>query len=327
LKLEKLVPEHEHAILLISDQAYLTPARFVSAQLLKQELTTFDVVVLAKECTRESKGVFDRRVKVVDIEPDPALGSLPASGRRSNATYLRLSSIDCFRGKYRKLLYLDCDVWIGDRPIGRLLDLDMGDYEVAAVRDAAEIVRPLSAQWAEYRANLGLPKCAAYFNTGVMLLDVERFCGSRVGSNAIAYLAAGRYVEHDDQSALNAILAGGWLEISPLWNWMFGTRVRLTAKYDPAVIHFIGSNKPWKDRKAKHHPKYRMEMENYLTAFSEQAYVEPVPLSQQWRRFAVNGLKETKTSLVGDQRDNRIERFMATTKFADVEAGIVARSW
>jgi hypothetical protein len=32
---------------------------------------------------------------------------------------------------------------------------------------------------------------------------------------------------------------------------------RLT-HYRPAIFHLIGSNEPWKDRKAKHHPKYRM---------------------------------------------------------------------
>src|SRR5262249_50323413 len=151
--------------------------------------------------------------------------------------------------------------------------LDMGDYQIAAVRDAAEIVRPLSAEWTRYKAKLGLPMSAAYFNSGVMLVNVEGFCDAGIGADAIAYLGAGKFVGHDDQSALNAILSGRWLEISPLWNWMFGTRERMTERYDPAIVHFIGSNKPWKDRKAKHHPKYRAEMQTYLAASGEQDFV------------------------------------------------------
>jgi lipopolysaccharide biosynthesis glycosyltransferase len=328
MKPEELVPEHPNAILLISDGRYLPAARFVTAQLLAQAPASFDIVVMTFDCTPESQALFETRVKVVHIEPDARLQSLTYAARKSTATYLRLSAIESLRGIYRKTLYLDCDVWIGERSIGRLFDLDLGDYEIAAVRDAAEILRGRSSEWTAYRERLGLPKDAAYFNTGVLLIDVEKFCCSAVGPNAISYLAAGKYRgPFHDQSALNAILAGRWLEISPIWNWMFGTRMRMTEKHDPAIIHFMGGNKPWKDRKAKHHPRYRTAIQEYLTASGEQDYVEPVPARQQWGRFAVNRLKDAKAALLGDGRDNKIDRFMATANFADVRAGIVDRSW
>jgi lipopolysaccharide biosynthesis glycosyltransferase len=328
MELAELVPAHKDAVLLISDERYLPAARFVTAQILRQGSSDFDIVVMTFDCKRESQALFDPRVKVVDIEPDPRLHALTHSARKSTATYLRLSAIERLRSLYSKVLYVDCDIWIGNRPIGRLFDLNFGDHAIAAVRDAAEIIRPRSPEWIEYRAKLGLPSGAGYFNTGIMLIDVEKFCRGSIGSDAITYLASGRYRgPFHDQSALNAILASRWLEISPLWNWTFATRPRITDKYDPAIIHFIGSNKPWSDRTAKHLPKYRAEMQRYLAAFGEQAYVESVPAGKQWRRTAINRLKDAKMVLLGDRRDDRINRYMATGMFADVEAGIVTRSW
>lgn len=328
MELAKLVPAHENAVLLISDERYLPAARFVTAQILAQGSRGFDVVVMTFDCERRSQALFDPRASVVDIRPDARVEALTHSARKSTATYLRLSAIERLRGLYRKILYVDCDIWVGTRPIGRLFDLDFGEHEIAAVRDAAEIIRPDSREWIEYRARLGLPGGARYFNTGIMLIDVEKFCGAAVGLEAISYLAEGRYRgSFHDQSALNAVLAGRWLEISPIWNWMFATRLRITEKYDPAIIHFIGSNKPWRDRKAKHHPKYRTEMRKYLAAAGGGAYVEPVPPLQQWRRSASNALTTAKRVLLGDRRDERIDRYMATAKFADLDAGIVTRFW
>jgi lipopolysaccharide biosynthesis glycosyltransferase len=328
MKLEELVAGHENAVLLISDQRYLPAARFVSSQILRQGTDGFDLVVMTLDCTRESQALFDPRVKVIEICADTRLRSLTHSSRKSTATYLRLSTFESLRGIYRKLLYLDCDVWIGRRPIGRLFDIDLEHYEIAAVRDAAEIIRPDSPEWSEYRAKLGLPKDAPYFNTGILLVNVEKFCASAIGTNAISYLAAGNYRgPFHDQSALNCILSGRWLEISPLWNWMFATRFDMTDRYDPGIIHFIGSNKPWSDRKAKHHPKYRAEMKNYLMAFGEEDYVEDVKVALQWRRTVINSFNVAKDLLLGDRRADSIDRFMANTKFADVDSGIVERSW
>jgi lipopolysaccharide biosynthesis glycosyltransferase len=278
------------------------------------------------DCTRLQQALFDQGANVVDIELDPRLRSLPVPARKGLGTYVRLSAIDQLRGIYRKLIYLDCDVWIGSRSISRLFEVDLGDYEIGATRDAAEILRGHSAGWVEYRQKLHLRNDAGYFNAGMLLINIEKYCSAGIGPSAISYLTKEPDPYHD-QGALNAILGGRWLEISPLWNWMFGTRVRLTEKYDPAIIHFIGSNKPWKDRKAKHHPKYRAEMQRYLAAFGEGDYVEAVPAQERWRRSAINCLKDAKSALLGDTRDNRIDRFIAATKFADVEAGIVARTW
>jgi lipopolysaccharide biosynthesis glycosyltransferase len=328
MKLEDLVPSHRNAVLLTCDQAYLPAARFVAARLLAQQSAGFDVVVMTFDCTPEPHALLGPRVKAVDVEPGAALRALPLSARHPVGTCVRLSAIDSLRGLYRRVLYLDCDLWIGTRAIERLFDLDLDGHVLGAVRDAAEVLRPLSSEWSEYRAKLGVPKDAAYFNSGVMLVDVDRFSDAGVGAATIEYLSSGKFAGHMfDQSALNAVLAGRWLEISPIWNWMFGTRLRITERYDPAIVHFIGGNKPWKDRKAKHHPRYRAEMEKYLTAPGDRGFVEPVPAYKQWRRLAVNHLLDAKRTLVGDRREANIHRFMETTRFADVETGIVARSW
>lgn len=49
-----------------------------------------------------------------------------------------------------------------------------------------------------------------------------------------------------DQDLLNAVLHGGWAEISPVWNWQYTWASRLfEAMAGAHVVHFIGPKKPW----------------------------------------------------------------------------------
>ena len=325
MKIQHFVPSNANAIVLICDQNYLPAARLVAHQLLCQPLINFDVLILTTGRSSQSEELQDSRLQILDMELNPQISSLPHSQRKSTATYARLGIDLLFGDMYRKILYLDCDVWIANRPIGHLFELDMHDYEVAAVRDAAEIIRPTASEWLDYKWRLGLPKTMKYFNSGVMLIDVKNFRRAKVGQRALRYLAEGEYRgAFHDQSALNAVLKGRWLELSPLWNWMFATRLEITEKYNPAIIHFIGSNKPWRDRKAKHAPKYRLEMEQYLSSIGYRSYVEAVPARAQWRRTFGNSAKRITAALIGDRWNNRIEAFMATERFDDVDQGIVS---
>jgi lipopolysaccharide biosynthesis glycosyltransferase len=102
---------------------------------------------------------------------------------------------------------------------------------------------------------------AAYFNSGVLLFDLERVRSA--GLMARAREVACR--QHDrllwpDQDALNVAFAGRWLPVHPRWNCMNSLRVWrpwadealgadavAEALADPAVVHFEGPalSKPW----------------------------------------------------------------------------------
>jgi lipopolysaccharide biosynthesis glycosyltransferase len=112
-------------------------------------------------------------------------------------------------------------------------------------------------------ARLGLDGEAPYFNSGVMLMNLERWRSERIPERAFEFARdhpeAMRYT---DQDALNAVIQGGWSHLDPRWNVLIGSVDRLLELSDadpaekddlrrrllehPNVVHFSGPQKPWK---------------------------------------------------------------------------------
>lgn len=182
-----------------------------------------------------------------------AVADLPSVDRFGPVIWFRLLLpellADCDR-----VVYLDADTF-AVAPLDDLWRVDLGDAAVAAVRN---VVHP------EHRhrdPGLGLPTMSAYFNSGVLLFDLER-----VRSDGL--MARARDVACDqrdrllwpDQDALNVAFARRWLAVHPRWNCMNSLRVWrpwaeealgavavADALADPAVVHFEGPalSKPW----------------------------------------------------------------------------------
>lgn len=302
-----------NAAVLMCDAAYMPAALFVAGKLLASDPSSHDIVVMVVGDMPSQSGVrVDSRIQIVQLTNDPILQTIPHSNRKSTATFVRLK-IDELLGKYyEKILYLDCDVWVRGGDISKLFAIDMGRQAIGAVRDAAEIVRPNAPAWKDYRKQLGLSEGAHYFNSGVLLIHCGNFAEGRVGDRAIQYLLEGKFRGgFHDQSALNAVLDGDWLELSPTWNWMFAPRVELTKRYAPSIIHFIGPNKPWKDRKGKHAPAYREEMDRYLQSVGISGYVETAGALSRIKGQIHRDLKWLSARIVGNKRDALVADFMS----------------
>jgi lipopolysaccharide biosynthesis glycosyltransferase len=100
---------------------------------------------------------------------------------------------------------------------------------------------------------------AKYFNSGVLLMDLERWRSEGITEEVLAH--AKRYRRHlrfPDQDALNSVLATRWLELEPRWNSVLnvvwglrrGATPRARRAYDavlerPAILHFLAGPKPW----------------------------------------------------------------------------------
>ena len=103
-----------------------------------------------------------------------------------------------------------------------------------------------------------MPLDAPYFNDGVMLIDLEGWRTQGIGARARALITAHPETLLDQQDALNAVLQGRWLRLSPAWNvhqpvghvhdWAPEglTKPELAqVLHDPDIVHFVGSSKPW----------------------------------------------------------------------------------
>jgi len=165
-----------------------------------------------------------------------------------------------------RVLYLDLDVIVLDA-LEPLWHTELGEHYVAAVTN-------VFMEGHERRgAMLGLESDEVYFNSGVLLMNLEAWRQDRC---TVAILEYAR--EHADrlgwadQDALNVLLGHRRLPLHPRWNCMnsvvefpaavdvFGREAVEEARRRPAIRHFEGPsvNKPW------HHLCDRSMREVYL---------------------------------------------------------------
>lgn len=299
-------------ILMAFDGNYAMPAA-VAARSLTQSLEGDEPVcfhVLDAGISHDDRASFCASV------PEPAsvhwydfdaslVSSLPAGERSGSPWINRTAYAILFWASYlppsvRRVLFVDGDTLIRES-VRPLWEHDLGDSALAACRDLSSpaIASPMGVTaWRE----LGLDGRLPYFNSGVMLIDRERWVREKVESAAVEYLD--RYAEqviYYDQSALNAVLAGGWTELSLRWNYLVNQEVPIRnnwshayayvdaadldrSRADPAIVHFAGPFKPWKweGRELPFTREWQVCLDE--TSWSGQRPVPP-PTTPAWRRL------------------------------------------
>jgi UDP-glucose/galactose:(glucosyl)LPS alpha-1,2-glucosyl/galactosyltransferase len=138
---------------------------------------------------------------------------------------------------YARILYLDVDTFVVSADLFRLFDLQFGGKVAAAARsirlnfgrDVQQLRADRNWQW------------DVHFNTGVLLLDVQSFVDREVARLAFEDAEKNRHApDYNDEPALNRVLDGQWLEISPRFNMNYMYAAELTAMFPPIVYHFMG---------------------------------------------------------------------------------------
>jgi lipopolysaccharide biosynthesis glycosyltransferase len=184
--------------------------------------------------------------------------SFPITGHISLAAYLRLFMAEYLDPAVEKLLYLDCDL-IVRKDIEALWAADIEDYLAAAVLEPwLPASAAMQANMEQERKMLGFSREDAYFNSGVMLINVKRWRGEDLLTQFIA-CANEKFsaLSSWDQDILNYVLRGRVAFLSPRWNFlaiyaeMVPEQVRLTRaefssiRKDPDIVHFTTRFKPW----------------------------------------------------------------------------------
>jgi lipopolysaccharide biosynthesis glycosyltransferase len=167
-----------------------------------------------------------------------------------------------------RVVYLDCDLVVL-KDITTLYDTDLSGYPLAACLDfwltggppfAPPIVGWGVAEWHKFlREVVGLADCKAYFNAGVLVMDLKRFRNTGLIQAAEEFLEQTNYeTVFVDQDALNHVINGAFVRLDSRWN-IFGNRgetdlnnadceIAASAALnwsDPWIIHYAGPYKPW----------------------------------------------------------------------------------
>ncbi len=278
------------AIIFAGDGSYARFALHAAAQIhaLSPRLP-FDICLAGNEMpSAPPAGLADLNLRRCAITTGGMFDGLRLDPGRSEIVYLRLALPAAFAAQYRRILYLDSDIFVESGDFSGLLDAEIGDRPIAAVRD--------NSQWRTPRRRpkqfrrLGLPG-APYFNAGVMLIDVARWLEQDITARAVALGRANRarMIRHD-QNLLNAVLRGDWAELHPTWNWQFTHATDILAGFrSPNLIHFIGPRKPWGGKGGRVAPRYRRSFARFMAAhYPDEPRLEEVePPGRDWMRKSI----------------------------------------
>ena len=293
------------AIVITADAAQFPAAVFLASRVLAMRPSPKTQVVVA---TDHLTGIEQGRQVLPEcsfqpIRPMDTL--LPNTmARISGAAYLRYFLPEMLAKYFDRLLYLDSDTYPDKRYLYRLFDLDMGGHAVAAARDL--IMTFGGTEEAAREVRIAGP-AGKYLNSGVLLIDVKEWNRRAIRRKVMEAHDAHRY---HDQAALNAVLQGGWLELSPLFNMTTAAKNSAFAGVQPVVTHFMGLRKPWSYLWAEDHPA-RREMEAFLRRTPWSGFIEPIT--------------RPDPAMLPDNADvKEIADFVGRASFADIEQKIVA---
>lgn len=262
----------DHAIVFACDGNYLGFALHAAEQIARlAPARDFDICICSAGADPAVKpALADRNIRTCRVDTGDIFRGLYVDARRTDAAYLRLALPAAFAGQYRRLLYLDADIFVQRGDFAALLRLGLGGHAVAAVRDNSQWRTP-TRRPDQFRLE-GLAN-APYFNSGVLLIDVEAWTAGNVLERCLAFGARSRGgMKRLDQDLLNCVLHGDWAELSPAWNWQYTWASRLfEAMEDANIVHFIGPRKPWNHDGGEFPLRFRRAYRAFLAAHLQDA--------------------------------------------------------
>lgn len=250
-------------IVFICDETYVLPTlvAITSIYLTKKATTKYFVHILTSEVSEQSqnrllnlkKENFD--VEILDLEQDDTL-------KKCKIDYLHVSTAALFKFHlaeifcdYDKVLYLDGDILVR-KDLEELYSIDISDKYAAVVKDQKPTTyNPPQIEKLQV-------KHSAYFNSGVMLLNLDKMRQDKMSEKLIDYRINGiNYFM--DQDALNVVFQENVKYISFLYNVMssvtgfFKTQdiidyyelCNIATKEDiyakATIVHLCTKYKPW----------------------------------------------------------------------------------
>ena len=167
-----------------------------------------------------------RRLRLIDGKEWTSrlaeMGMLPYRG--GQAPNLRLFFPEFIDSDVEKLLYLDCDTIVcGD--LSPLFETNMNDKPIAVVLDSLTT---------HYRSKIGFSATDSYFNSGVILFDVENWKRCNATEHIMSVIGSGEHKTfiNPDQDTLNVSLRGQAVILHPRYNF------QTTHKVYPNRLYF-----------------------------------------------------------------------------------------
>lgn len=177
----------------------------------------------------------------------------------THAVYYRLLFPFVVPDTLKRLLYIDTDTLVVNS-LRELYHADLEGHPVGAVYDNYVVNHP----------EIGVEGEGNYFNSGVLLMDLEQWKKQRITERSFDYLNAyPERIRFVDQDALNAVLITNWKKLPVKFNLMYScipqdySKIQLREFIkDKVIVHFT-LQRPWNSLCAN---RYRDLYHAYLNA-------------------------------------------------------------
>jgi lipopolysaccharide biosynthesis glycosyltransferase len=219
-----------------SSLAYMAADRAVDLRILDGGISETSRDILSRLAKRFGKSV---RLEFVSVDQSIFCDATLGPGR-SHVAYCRILLP---RLEVSRLIYLDCDVLVF-RDLSTLFDVELPRGKVlAAVPDSETLTLGDDSQ--VVAAALGASPGERYFNSGVLLMDLDKLRTENFTHKAFEFLRIwkGKHRFHD-QSVINFLLQGRIETLPECWNraaWRFDEQLDNNLS---CVLHYT-SSAPW----------------------------------------------------------------------------------
>lgn len=180
---------------------------------------------------------FGKTATVIDVDKT-WLEGLRSNKDWSVAAWARVFAGKLLPNNIDRALYLDCDVLLVDT-VDELFELDLNGNCAAGLCDChGDFIDN------ERRLALNLGPEGKYFNSGVLLMDLEKWREQSLGDKILQFgKDNASLLTHYDQCSINGALKGKILPIAARFNAQ--PDVMAFEPITPKIIHFASSKKPW----------------------------------------------------------------------------------
>ncbi len=259
------IPErHDRAVAFCCDRNYLHLALFMIRQIdFHNPNREFDFVISSRETFDLPDWAKPLGIVMHKTDELPE-GTETAGFRGSVAPLYRLMLVRALGDRYRRILYLDCDMFVEGGDINRLLEVDIGSHPVGMVLDAPFFYE------ADHRAlefvKADLP-AMPYANTGMQLIETKAYLDQDVDRRSFEVCKTHPHaIVLTDQSLTNLALRGKFAQLAPCWNWQLNGRYPLIPMRYPVFLrHFVSKVKPDRDPKGWHEARFNAAYRHFLT--------------------------------------------------------------
>lgn len=219
-------------------------------------------------------GQFNRDLEIIELGDLESRFDFDINTRGFNISAMsRLFCASVLPAKIRRVLYLDCDTVVL-RPLDKLWKTDLHGKAVGMVMEPTVYM--------EIKSAIGLKQEEAYYNSGVILMDLELWRRENLEVQLLAYYESKQGdLFACDQDTINGTLKGRIHTLSPGYNFFtnytyfnYKTLTSATRAYSripqkefelakrrPAIVHYMGDERPWI---AGNHNPFRREYEAVL---------------------------------------------------------------